>query len=212
AVALPREWAREAVPLGGGDREAGRGAVPAPAQQVIRARRERAVEIERADRAARSLPRLLLPAGDQHDRPVVALDETGRDDSDHALVPVGVGERVPVTPPPRLGPLLDLLRRRPENAILYRLPLPVHLLEALRQPLRLGEVVGQEELERFARMAEPAGGVDPRCEPEADRALVDDRGIDVRDLHQRAQSRLLRASERAQPRACERAVLVDERD
>ena len=61
-------------------------------------------------------------------------------------------------------------------------------------------------------MAEPAGGVDPRREPEADRAGVDRRRVDARDAHQRPQPRLLRARERAQAGDRERAVLVDERD
>ena len=61
-------------------------------------------------------------------------------------------------------------------------------------------------------MAEPAGGVDPRREPEADGTGVDARRIDGRRAHERLQARLLRAGERAQPRARERAVLVEQRD
>ena len=140
-----------------------------------------------------------------------ALDEPRRDDADHALVPVRVGEDVAVTAPLRLGPLVDLRDRRAEDPVLDGLPLAVHLLEPLREPPRFVRVVGEQQLERLARMPEPAGGVDPRREPEADGALVDDRGIDVRDAHQRAQPRLLRPRERAQPGARERAVLVDER-
>ena len=52
-------------------------------------------------------------------------------------------------------------------------------------------------------MAEPAGRVDARREPEADGALVDGRRIDVRDLHERAQAGLLRPRERAQTGAGE---------
>ena len=40
-------------------------------------------------------------------------------------------------------------------------------------------------------MAEPAGGVDPRREPEPDRAGVDRGGIDARGAHERAQARRL---------------------
>ena len=51
-------------------------------------------------------------------------------------------------------------------------------------------------------MPEPAGGVDARREPEADGALVDDRRIDVRDAHQRAQPGFcVRASARSPARA-----------
>ena len=60
---------------------------------------------------------------------------------------------------------------------------------------------------------EPAGGVDPRREPEADGALVDGRGVDARGAHQRAQARAASSSaSRAQPGDRERAVLVEERD
>ena len=118
---------------------------------------------------------------------------------------------VPVAALLRLGPLADLRDRRAEDPVLHGLPLAVHLLEPLREPPRLVRVVGEQQLERLARMPEPAGGVDARREPEADGALVDDRGIDVRDAHQRAQPGLLRPRERAQPGACEGAVLVHER-
>src|SRR6266702_2641483 len=60
-------------------------------------------------------------------------------------------------------------------------------------------------------MAEPAGGVDPRREPEADRTLVARGGIDAGDAHQRAQPRLLRLGEATQTRERERAALVAER-
>ena len=60
-------------------------------------------------------------------------------------------------------------------------------------------------------MAEPSGRVDPRREPEPDRAGVDDRGIDVRRAHQRLQTGLLRSRERAEAGARKRAVLVEER-
>ena len=110
-----------------------------------------------------------------------------------------------------LGPLLDLRRRLAEDPRLDRLPLAVQLLELVREPPRLVGVVGQQQLERGARMAEPSGGVDARPEPEAARAGVDRRRIDAGRAHQRLQPRLLRARERAQARDRERAVLVDER-
>src|SRR5207247_6941830 len=60
--------------------------------------------------------------------------------------------------------------------------------------------------------AEPSRRVDPRGEPEADRALVAGRRVDVRDSHQRAQPRFLRLREPPEPDERKRAVLVDERD
>ena len=59
---------------------------------------------------------------------------------------------------------------------------------------------------------QPAGGVDARREPEADRARVEPRRVDLRDAHQRAQARASRvARERAQAVAHEPAVLAAQR-
>jgi hypothetical protein len=143
------------------------------------------VEVERADRATRSLPGLFA-AGDQDDRTMKSLDEPRRDDPDHAFVPVRVRDDVAAPATLVLRPLVDLRDRRAQDPVLDTLPLAVHLLEPEREPLRLGGVVGEQQLERLAWVAEPAGGVDPRSEPEPDGALVHDRRIDVRDLHQRA--------------------------
>ena len=55
-----------------------------------------AVQVERRDRPPRALP-VAVRAGDQHDRPVEALDEPRRDDADHALVPALAGDDVRVT-------------------------------------------------------------------------------------------------------------------
>ena len=112
----------------------------------------------------------------------------------------------------RLGPRLDLGDRLAHDAALDRLPLVVQLLERVREPARVVGVVGEQQLERGARMAEPAGGVDARAEPEADGARVDRGRVDARDAHQRLQADLLRARERAQAGDRHAAVLVEQRD
>jgi hypothetical protein len=185
--------------------------VAAEALEVLGARGQACVEVERRHGAARSLPRVLAP-GDHHDRPVEPLDEPRRDDPDHPLVPVGAGEDV--RPPPLLflGPLLHRRDGLAQDPVLDLLPLAVQLLEPRSQPRRLLAVGGQEQLERCARMPEPAGSIDARRQPEADRAGVHDRGIDPRGAHQRLEARLLRAGERAEARARERTVLVEQRD
>ena len=109
-------------------------------------------------------------------------------------------------------PRLDERDRLAEDALLDGLPLAVELLELGREPLRLAGVLGEHELEGDVRPSEPAGGVDPRREPEADGRRVDGRGIDARGLHQRLEPGATRARERPQPGRGERAVLVDERD
>ena len=73
-------------------------------------------------------------------------------------------------------------------------------------------VAGHEELERLVGMAQPAGGVDPRREPESHIGRRGVRAIDARHRHQRAQARLRRAPQPAQARAHEAAVLVAERN
>ena len=137
--------------------------------------------------------------GDQDDRAMEALDEPGRDDPDHAFVPVLVGEDVAAAALFRLRPLVDLLERLADDPVLDSLPLAVQLLELVRELAGLVLVLGQQQLERRARAAEPARRVDPRREPEADGALVDSGRVDTRNLHQRPEPRLLRARERRRP-------------
>ena len=97
----------------------------------------------------------------------------------------------------RLRPLLHLCDRGAQDLVLDRLAVAVQLLEPVGEPASLLAVGREEQLERRARVTEPAGRVDPRCQPETDLAGVDRRRIDARDAHQRLQSRLLRARERA---------------
>src|SRR5436189_163548 len=82
-------------------------ASPPEGSQMFRARGQAAMEVEAPGRAARAFP-LALPAGDQDDRAVVALDEPRGDDADHALVPLLAREHVAALPLLRLRPSLDL--------------------------------------------------------------------------------------------------------
>ena len=173
------------------DRQPGGGTVTAEALRCAGARAEARVQVERRHRAARALP-LAVGAGDQHDRPVVALDEPRGDDADHALVPALAGDDVAAPAAARLGPRLDLVDRLARDPLLDGLPLAVQRLELLGERLRLVGVLGQQQRERSLGPAEPAGRVDARREPEADRRLVDRRGIDA----------ARRASARAGPTFC----------
>ncbi len=67
-------------------------------------------------------------------------------------------------------------------------------------------------MEAHVGPAEPAGGVEPRCEAEAHRGRVDGGRIDSGDAHQRLEARLLRAREATEADGGEGAVLVHERD
>ena len=68
------EGARKHIHLRRINREPGRRAMAAPADEMVRAGGERLVQVEGSGRTARALPQLVA-AGDQHDRPVVPLDE-----------------------------------------------------------------------------------------------------------------------------------------
>ena len=171
---------------------------------------ESAVQVERWDRPARPFPEPFAPR-DQDHRPVVTLDQPRCHDADHALVPVFAPDDVGAAAPSGLRPVFDLCDRRPQDLVLDGLPIAIQILQAIGKTSRLVGVVGQQQLERGTRMAEPARGVDPRRQPEADLARVDGGGIDARNLHQCAQSRLLCAGKRPQPRDRQRAVLADER-
>ena len=159
------------------------------------------MQVERSGRAAGALP-LLPGSGDQHHRPVEALDEPRGDDADHTLVPALVGEHVAAPGALRLGPLVDLRERLAQDSALDALALAVQLLELVRELAGLVGVVGEQQLERRARPAEAARCVDARREPEADRALVDPRpGRRARPSSARAAPASASARGRAGPRA-----------
>ncbi len=86
--------------------------------------------------------------------------------------------------------------RLSQDPVLDRLPVAVQLLELGRELLRALGVVGEDQLERDVGAAEPAGGVDARCEAEADGGRVDRRRVDVRAPHECLQSGPARAGER----------------
>src|SRR5207237_7086275 len=111
-------------------REAGRGTVTAEPLEEVRARAERTVEIEGRNRSPGALPQP-VSAGDQHDRPVIALDKPRRHDADHALVPVLAPEHVAAPALLRLGPFLDLLDRCAADAVFDRLTIAVQFLRPI---------------------------------------------------------------------------------
>ena len=111
---------------------------------------------------------LVVAHSDQDDRPAVALHEPRGHDPHHALVPLGRCQHVCPALPPLGAPRLELVERVAQDRVLDHLALAVERLQAGRQRTRPRLVAGQQQLERLARMAQAAGGVDPRCEPEAD--------------------------------------------
>ena len=143
---------------------------------------------------------------------MVALDQPGGHDSDHALVPLLSREHVAPPLLLRLRPRLDFLNSLAEDSFFDRLPVAVQLVETMSEPGRLVAVLRQQQLERRLRMAEPPGRVQPRRKTKTDRGRVDCGRIDPGDLHQLAQTGFLRARERPQPRDRQAAVLIHERN
>src|SRR5689334_17860118 len=94
-----------------------RPAMSAKSLAQMRAPAQRAVQVERRDRAPRPRPGPVTP-GEQDDRPVVALDEPRRDDPDHTFVPVLAPDDVCLAAALGLGPFLDLRDRRTQDGVL----------------------------------------------------------------------------------------------
>ena len=105
------------------------------------------MEVERRT-SGRSPSTASVGPGDQDDGPVEALDEPGRHDPDHALVPVLAPDHVAAATLLRLGPRLDLGDRRSQDPVLDRLPVLVQKLELAGEPLCLLGVGREQQLER----------------------------------------------------------------
>src|SRR6202020_2891323 len=75
------------------DLQAGGGAVPAIAREVPAARVQGAEQVEALDAATGSASAVSVQ-GDQHERPVIALDQARGDDPDDARMPAVPGEHV----------------------------------------------------------------------------------------------------------------------
>ena len=112
-----------------------------------------------------------------------------------------------------MGPLLlgDLGLGGPEDPLLDEPPLGVEPVELVGDLPRARVVAGEQELERRVRARQPAGGVQPRGEAEADRAGVELARVGLRDPQQGAQPRAPRAGQRGQPGADEPPVLAAQR-
>ena len=126
-------------------------------------------------------------------------------------MPVLAPDNVRLASPLRLGPLLDLRDRGAEDLVLHGLAVTVELFQPVGEPARLIAILCEQQVQRRARVAEPAGRVDPRREAEPHLPGVDRRRVDPRHAHQRLQPGLLRARERAQAGDRERAVLAHQR-
>ena len=209
-VGVGGERGGERLELVAADRQSRGCAMPAEALEMAGAGGETGMEVEARHRSAGALPAVAL-AGDQDDRPAESLHEPRGDDPDHALVPALAPDDVGAAAALLGRPRIDDGDRLAEDPLLDGLAVAVQRLELVREQVGLAVVLRQHEMQAHVRPAEPAGGIEPWREPEADGRRIDGGRIDARDAHQRPQPGLLGARERPQAGARERAVLVDER-
>ena len=202
---------RERLDVPGRDGQAGRGAVAAEALQVRARGREARVQVVIRHGAAAALAAPAVQR-DQDDRAAVPLDQARCDDADHALVPAlarGHEDAIAALERSAAG---DLGCRRTQDRILHLLTFAIARLDLLGQGPGLGERRREQEVEREPRIAEPAGGVDARREPESEVGPAHARGVDAGARHERAQAGAVGLGEAAQAAPDERAVLIRQWD
>ena len=121
-------------------RHAGRVAVSAESGEMLRAARQRVVQMESFHAASGSLRDAAFLLAEHQRRPVEAFDQTARDDARHAEVPAARrhDQSAPVPELPRLR--ASLLR----DARLQLLPLGVSAIELFGQRARLAGISSEE--------------------------------------------------------------------
>ena len=191
------------------DGQARRHGVAAVLLEVVADPVQRGVQIEARDAAPGAPPGVSVPA-DQERRPSVALDQPRRHDSDHAGVPrVGSEHERPVVGLEHpLGELDGLV----EDALVQLLAPCVEGLELASERRRFVRIVGEEQAQAVARVADPSRRVQARGEDEADVTRLERSTRETGGLHQRAQPRPARTGEHLQPVPHEDPVLPRERD
>src|SRR6185437_4286978 len=151
----------------GGDGHTRRGTVAAKAYEQIAARGETGVQIERADRSAGALPFVAVQR-DEHRRAPELLDQSRRNDADHAWVPPLLREH-------------DTIRRREieprhqvpravERSAIDLLASRVQLFELPRDRVGLMIRLRQKQIDAAQRAAQASRRIQPRSEDEPDPA------------------------------------------
>ena len=169
---------------------------------------QRLVQIEPGDAPSRAAPPARLLPGDEEGGAAVALHQPRRDDADDARVPALRGEHEGVVL--RAQRSLRQLDRLVQDALVERLTARVQRLELAGDAGRLRRVVGEEQAQAVPRVADPAGGIEPRRQnephvPRPQRPAREPRGLD-----QGAQPRPARLGQHLQAVAHENAVLAHE--
>ena len=176
------------------------------AEQTVRRLAEGADEVDAADRAGRALGLLALEAADEG-RSRVALGEPPRDQADDPHRPARVAEddRGSVVGDLR-HPLLGL-DHGPGHR---RLAVDVLPLEPAGDRLGLGGRGGEEQAQGELGILHPAGGVDPRREPEGEIGGTE-RAPHPRGGAERGEPGRRGGGERLEPTPDDQAVLTAQR-
>src|SRR5262249_22917721 len=161
-----------------------------------------AMQVEARDRAAGTLSRFAIER-DEHRRPARLLDETRGDDTDHARVPALLGEDYPV----RLVEvgLVEQLARLDQCRAVDLLPPAIQLIELARNAMRVGFVIGCQELDAAHAFVEPSDCVQSRRENKADAARGDRLAVEARRVDKSAKSRVRALGHEAEAVADENA-------
>ena len=189
------------------DREAAGRRVAAEADERMAACRQQLVQVHTVDRSRRA-PTERAIERDHRRRFAETLDQLGRHDPDDARVPAfsrGEYER-----PRGAAGAFDLRHGRGGDGLLDRLSFAVALVTEARAVLAGRLVLGQQTLERWARLAQAPGRVEARREAEGDVARAD-LSRQLGAGQQRAQARAAAFAERAQAVRDEDAVLANQR-
>ena len=202
----------EGLDPAGFDLEPCSGAVAAVAQQMLRAVVERGQQIEPRDAARRAAAPALAVESDQNDGPEVALDEPRGDDAHHPRMPVLAGEHQP-------GGIRELFGKLGAGAFGAGEHLELDLAPLAVRPLELGGdlgrpavVGGEHQLDPGIGAIQAPGGVEPRCEPEGDIALVEPLADHRSRGHQRTQAGPGRSPRLGEPATDQGPVLPAQRD
>ncbi len=172
---------------------------------------ERAEQVEAGDAAARAAAAPLGVERDQDHGPAVALDDPRGDDPDDARMPALAGKHQP-------GRLAEPVGQLAAGSLGRREHLALDLAALAVCPLELGGdlgcprlVVGEHQLDAGVGAVQAPGGVDPRCEPEREIALVEPLGLDPGDAHQRPQPGPRGAARLGEPAPDQGPVLAAQR-
>ncbi len=194
------------------DLQPGGGTVPAETLQVPGAGPQPLQEVVSGNAAPRAAAAPLGIERDHDRRLQVALDQARGDYPDHAGMPAAPGEDDRAGLAQLVGQLGKRGARRSLDLPLRLPALAVGAVELLRDLAGAPAIAGEEELDPRVSSVEAPGGVDPRCQAEAQVPRVEARGLTAGDLDQGPHPGAPGAPCQLEPAPGQRAVLAQQRD